>query len=162
MRHVFKSTGARVAMAALMFGLAHPALADTTIRAFLWNADEVTEMATDLGIGMAGPQGTAVFGVALSTATVPAGKITFDVLNASQTMVHEMVVSPLAADGALPINAETQRVDEDLSAAVGEVSEIEPGARGSVTLDLAPGRYALYCNLPGHYLAGMWVILTVS
>ena len=32
---------------------------------------------------------------------------------------------------------------------------IEPGAMSWVTLHLAPGRYELVCNLPGHYEAGM-------
>ena len=28
--------------------------------------------------------------------------------------------------------------------------------------DLKPGRYMLYCNLPGHYMAGMWTLLEVT
>ena len=30
-----------------------------------------------------------------------------------------------------------------------------------MTLTLAPGRYELICNLPGHYAAGMFTELTV-
>ncbi len=141
--------------------LANPALADTTVRAFLWNAPNITEMADNLGIGMAGDANAAQFGVSVSTLAVPAGKVTFEVLNASADMEHEMVVAPVGADGALPMNTETSRVDEDLSAALGEVAEIEPGAVGTLTLDMVPGKYVLFCNLPGHYLGGMWVILTV-
>ncbi|MHB1235041.1 MAG: plastocyanin/azurin family copper-binding protein [Microbacteriaceae bacterium] len=37
-----------------------------------------------------------------------------------------------------------------------------PGASSWVTLKLAPGRYEIVCNLPGHYSAGMYSELTVS
>ncbi|WP_166788289.1 MULTISPECIES: sulfocyanin-like copper-binding protein [Cryobacterium] len=39
---------------------------------------------------------------------------------------------------------------------------ITPGAASWVTMDLAPGRYEVLCNLPGHYPAGMYSELTVS
>ena len=32
---------------------------------------------------------------------------------------------------------------------------MEPGAVMMLTLDLAPGHYAVVCNLPGHYAMGM-------
>ncbi len=31
-----------------------------------------------------------------------------------------------------------------------------------LTLDLKPGHYAIICNLPGHYLGGMYTDLTVK
>lgn len=39
---------------------------------------------------------------------------------------------------------------------------IAPGASSWVTMDLAPGRYEVLCNLPGHYAAGMYSELTVG
>jgi len=45
---------------------------------------------------------------------------------------------------------------------LGEVSELDPGASGELGIDLAKGSYILYCNVPGHYMAGMWTILTVT
>ena len=37
------------------------------------------------------------------------------------------------------------------------------GVRGGMTtITLAPGRYELVCNLPGHYAAGMYTQLTVQ
>ena len=39
--------------------------------------------------------------------------------------------------------------------AKGEIEEIAPGETKSLTLTLQKGHYALVCNLPGHYKAGM-------
>ncbi len=36
------------------------------------------------------------------------------------------------------------------------------GTRASGSIDLAPGTYRLYCDLPGHESAGMHAVLTVS
>jgi uncharacterized cupredoxin-like copper-binding protein len=45
---------------------------------------------------------------------------------------------------------------------MGEVSELDPGKSGSLTLTLDAGTYMLFCNLPGHYMAGMWTFVTVK
>ncbi len=55
-----------------------------------------------------------------------------------------------------------QKVDEDAAGHLGEVAELEPGASGSLTLTMKPGTYILYCNIPGHYAAGMWTLFTVK
>ena len=36
------------------------------------------------------------------------------------------------------------------------------GAPPAETLTLKPGKYLLYCNLPGHYIAGMWTVIDVA
>ena len=38
---------------------------------------------------------------------------------------------------------------------VGETGDMEPGTSMTLTLDLAPGHYAVVCNLVGHYANGM-------
>lgn len=75
---------------------------------------------------------------------------------------HEVVVA--ASDlkpGNLPTSAGGD-VDEDSLDVVGEVSETRPGKTGATTLDLKPGRYVMFCNVPGHYAAGMYGRLTVK
>ncbi|WP_346960459.1 sulfocyanin-like copper-binding protein [uncultured Arthrobacter sp.] len=103
-------------------------------------------------------------------ATVVHGKLTFLVTNAG-TIPHEMLVVPLAGTqsaGTRPVGRDG-RVDEAGSlgeaaatCAEGEGDGILPSATGWVTLDLQPGRYELFCNLPGHYWAGMYTELTVT
>jgi uncharacterized cupredoxin-like copper-binding protein len=44
---------------------------------------------------------------------------------------------------------------------LGEVSELDPHKTGALTVDLAPGTYVLYCNIPGHFDGGMWTTVTV-
>jgi uncharacterized cupredoxin-like copper-binding protein len=105
-----------------------------------------------------------------SRATVSAGTASFRAANTG-TLVHELVVLPLAGGrrvGTRAIGA-NGRVNE--TASIGEASRtcgggvgegIDPGTIGWVTLHLAPGDYELICNLPGHYAAGMYTSLHVA
>ena len=45
---------------------------------------------------------------------------------------------------------------------MGEVSELDPGKSGSLTVTLNPGKYLLICNDPGHYVSGMWAEFDVT
>ena len=102
--------------------------------------------------------------------TMPGGEASFLVTNEGN-ISHEMVVLPLPAGqlvGTRPIGADG-KVNE--AGSVGEASNtcaagagqgILPGSSSWVTLTLAPGRYELLCNLPGHYAAGMYAQLKVS
>lgn len=96
--------------------------------------------------------------------TVPAGKVTFRVRNTG-AMAHELtVIRTDLAPGALPLAG--AGVDETQTGAVGGPHagghvEIAPGGTLESTLTLAARRYVLICNLPGHYQAGMHVVLVV-
>ena len=81
---------------------------------------------------------------------VSSQKVTFDVQNTGKVK-HEFVV--LRTDKRADALGSSTRVSE--SGNVGETGDIAPGASKSVSLKLAPGHYALVCNLPGHYKAGM-------
>jgi uncharacterized cupredoxin-like copper-binding protein len=104
------------------------------------------------------------FKVELSTITVPAGEVTFDVKNEG-TVVHEFVVfrTDLAED-ALPEASDAPEVDEaDTSLeSMGEVEDVEVGSSQSFTATLTPGSYVGICNVAGHYDSGMHVHFTVS
>lgn len=116
---------------------------------------------------MAGPMGPGAMRILLDRDEVPAGTVSFEVANTG-TLVHEMVVLPLAAGssaGDRPVGSD-DRVSE--AGALGESSKtcgygagpgITPGGLGWVTLKLRPGAYELVCNYPGHYEAGMYARL---
>lgn len=75
---------------------------------------------------------------------------------------HELVVA--ASDlkpGKLP-TTDRGDVDEDALDVIGEVSETPPGKTGTTKLDLVPGKYVMFCNVPSHYAAGMYGRLNVE
>jgi uncharacterized cupredoxin-like copper-binding protein len=95
-----------------------------------------------------------------------AGTVSFRVTNVG-ALSHELVVLPLALDahpGQRSVGADGT-VDEGGS--LGEASNtcgsdgVMPGGTSWTTLQLTPGRYELLCNLPGHYVAGMYAELDV-
>jgi uncharacterized cupredoxin-like copper-binding protein len=93
--------------------------------------------------------------------SVEGGQLTLSVWNEGPT-THEFVVvhSDQAAD-ELPIGEDGIRVDEDAMAPVDELEEIGAKTRGILSVSLPPGHYVLFCNLDGHYLAGMRASLEV-
>ena len=105
----------------------------------------------------------------VSRATVPAGPVSFAVFNTG-VLVHELVVLPLPADGPGTRPTGTDgKIDESQS--LGEASRscgagigdgIAPGSTGWTTVTLKAGRYELVCDLPWHYTAGMFDVLTVT
>jgi uncharacterized cupredoxin-like copper-binding protein len=104
-----------------------------------------------------------MLGVKADVTSVPAGNVTFQVTNSSKDIVHEMILSPAPADGKLmPYMADMAKVDEDGAGHLGEVSELNPGQGGALTLDLKPGKYVLFCNIPSHFMNGMWTEITVN
>ncbi len=130
-------------------------------------------MGNDTGMmGGSGDSGmsSGVMGLRLDQAQVAHGSVTFLATN-DGNIDHELVVLPLSDSqsvGTRSVSGEGQ-ADEDgnlgeassnCSAGAGE--GIAPGSSGWVTLKLAPGRYEVVCNLPGHYRAGMYSELTVS
>jgi uncharacterized cupredoxin-like copper-binding protein len=163
-----------VATAALAFsvmlGVTVPSSADAVIKVSLWDKADMMgkmNMGRSMGLGM-GPgmhkkMGMGPMGINVDAATAAAGKVTFEVTNDSKETIHEMIVAPIEnVDVVLPYNANENRVDEEAAHDLGEVAELEPGKSGSLTLELKPGLYVLYCNIPGHFMGGMWTTLTVK
>ena len=143
--------------------LSTSAQADTRILVSLWDAGDNMVAGDNMRIKDHPDLSKATMGVKMSTTDVVAGKITFVAYNASADNEHEMVVARLV-DGnkGLVYNADEAKVDEkDANSNLGEVAEMEPGKSGTLTLDLKPGTYVIYCNIPTHYASGMWTILTV-
>lgn len=153
--------------------LAQPAHADATVTVELWDRGAMMDMpgmgmagrmrwGGGWAMGMHGAPGMAMMGIRTDTSEVPAGKVTFNVTNVSAGTIHEMIVAPLeSGEERLPYIDKEDRVDEDATGHLGEVSELDPGKSGALTLDLPPGQYVLYCNVPGHFAAGMWTTISV-
>jgi len=101
------------------------------------------------------------FRIKLSRTHVRAGEVRFVVKNRGPD-THEVLIARTSA--ALPLRADNVTVDEDALEPV-TVDEVEAESPGSVEVlgvRLRPGRYELFCNMAGHYLAGMRARLVVS
>jgi uncharacterized cupredoxin-like copper-binding protein len=100
--------------------------------------------------------GLSEFKVTPDERQVKAGRVTFDVRNAGKEG-HELVL--LRTDKPAGTLGHGKRVPETGKA--GEAGDVPAGKSKKVSIKLAPGHYALICNLPGHYAAGMRRDLTV-
>jgi len=95
--------------------------------------------------------------------TAPAGEVSLNVTS-NGTTLHEIEVFtvPAGVDADnLPVEgflADTEGAGMEL---VDEI-DIIPQATPTLTIDLAAGRYALICNLPGHYALGMHTTVTIQ
>lgn len=98
-------------------------------------------------------------------ATAKAGPTTIEAPNEG-TVEHELVLFktnmnpaklPTEADGSV----DEEKLDE-VAGEAGEIADVEPGETKSEKFNLTPGKYVMFCNLPGHYAQGMYGTLTVT
>ncbi|BCG94660.1 cupredoxin domain-containing protein [Mesorhizobium sp. 131-2-1] len=163
MKTILKRIALGLAAAMLMVG-APGAQAATLVQISLWDKGADVQMPTGIAYAAPGLDLTkATMGIKASPSAVKAGEVTFKVTNDSKDTVHEMIVMYLADPGKpLPYLEAENRVDEDRAGDKGEVSELDPGKSGTLTVELKAGKYLLICNVPGHYGAGMWAEFTVD
>ena len=104
------------------------------------------------------------FSITLSTGSVQGGNVGIKTRNTGKAN-HELVVFRTdLGEGALPLGPDG-KVDEKgagITHLDPEAEDVTPGKTKAITVDLAPGRYVLVCNLPGHYTQGMHAVLTVT
>jgi len=109
------------------------------------------------------------YAVGLSQPSAPAGAVELVATNVG-LVDHELTVVRFDGDpGALPLNvvggAELSELPD--GAEVGRIWSFPPDATCRATFDLAPGRYALICNVVDdgtnpHYSQGMYTAFTVD
>jgi uncharacterized cupredoxin-like copper-binding protein len=138
------------------------ATSNTIVFVSTFDKGAAAPMASDHGLDMTNMKMQSDMGLRLSTATAKAGDLTFKVKNTSNEIVHEVLVFPYSEGKPLPYDDKMTKIDEAKAGSLGEVPETDPGKTGELKLKLAPGKYALLCNIPGHFANGMWTILTVN
>lgn len=86
--------------------------------------------------------------------SVRAGKVTFVASNVGR-VPHELMVE------RMPIKFESAMHPNE-AAAQGMIKDMDPGRSGRMTMRLRPGTYMLFCNAPGHYVAGQHITFNVT
>jgi uncharacterized cupredoxin-like copper-binding protein len=115
------------------------------------------------------PRGTPVnvlledFTLRRDVDVVPAGTVSFRILNQGPTTHELSVIRTDRAPGKLPLQRDGLTINEDAPGMdfLDEAEGLDIGDRRTLALRLAPGHYVLYCNMEGHYLGGMHAPLTV-
>ena len=102
------------------------------------------------------------FAIALDQSSAPSGGVTFSVTNQGPSK-HEFVVfkTDLPAD-KLPVKNGQVNEDSKQLDHIDEQEDIATGSTSDLSVTLDPGSYVVICNIPGHYLQGMYAGLTVS
>ena len=122
------------------------------------------------GPGMGGSVRGGMMRLTADASAVSHGTVSFVATNLG-SINHELVILPLPGNQIVGTRSLSGDSTVDETASIGEASNscasgtgdgIAPGASSWTTVTLAPGRYELVCNLPGHYAAGMYTQLTVQ
>jgi Sulfocyanin (SoxE) domain len=103
------------------------------------------------------------FHVHRTTATAASGMVRFQLVNNGPSTHEFIVVRTDRAPAHLPLQRDGLTVDEEGPGVdhVDEAEGLDLGDRRTLTLDLGPGHYVLFCNMEGHYLGGMYAAFTV-
>ena len=145
--------------------LAPVALAETVIRVTLIDkmGDGDLSKPLGLGMGMHAEMAKAKMGIAINPKTTTTGVVRFDVTNLASGLVHEVQLARITDENqVLPYDQSRNKVDLEGLQTLGAVSEIMPNKSASLILDLSPGKYLLFCNVAGHFMAGMWTVVEVQ
>lgn len=98
-------------------------------------------------------------------ATAKAGQTTIEAPNEG-SVEHELVLFKTNKNPAkLPTEAnggvDEEKLDQEAEEA-GEIADVEAGDTKSEKFNLTPGKYVMFCNVPGHYAQGMYGTVTVT
>ena len=93
-----------------------------------------------------------------------AGQVNFSITNIG-TIQHELLVfkSDLPAS-AFPVDNKGNVIEDGPGITLlSRGDKIDPGQTQARTVDLTqPGTYLFVCNIPGHFKAGMFSVVTVT
>ena len=101
------------------------------------------------------------FHISVTPNRIPAGDILLAMRNQGPD-THELIL--VRSRSRLPLRLDGSTVNEDALGPV-TVASLEgapPGSGEREHLHLAPGRYELFCNMAGHFMAGMYAELVVE
>lgn len=107
------------------------------------------------------------FSITVEPSSVESGEVSFSVENVGE-ITHEFVVVATDLDASDLPTTDDGSVDEEGEGItpIDEIEDIEAGNSESLTVNLDPGNYVLFCNVVEgdqvHYQAGMHTTFTVT
>jgi uncharacterized cupredoxin-like copper-binding protein len=151
-------------MAFCALALSVPATAETLVRVTLIDKSGAADSAAPrLGMGMHADMSKAKMAISANPKQAKRGAVRFEVTNLASGIIHEVIVARITDENQiLPYDESRNKVDAEQLLTMGSVNEINPNASAALTVNLTPGKYLLYCNIAGHYMAGMWTTITVQ
>ncbi len=152
-------------MAVIAAGMATAASAEAVVQVTLIGKAGTMDFSKSLnfGMGMHGDMKKALMGVNVNPKLVPRGTVKFNVTNLGSALLHEIILAEVNDENELlAYDLAKNMVDEETIQTLAQVAEIAPSKSASFTLELKPGKYLLYCNYAGHYMAGMWTVIEVK
>lgn len=153
------------AVAVITAGMATAARAEAVVQVTLIGKAGAVDFSKSLNFGMGthGDMKKALMGVNVNPKVVPRGAVKFNVTNLGSALMHEIILAEVNdANELLAYDVAKNMVDEETIQTLAQVAEIAPSKSASFTLELKPGKYLLYCNYAGHYMAGMWAVIEVK
>ena len=95
--------------------------------------------------------------------TLKSGSSSFTISNFG-AVPHELLVFKSELEpSAYPTDAAGDIKEEGAGVTlVSDGDNIDPGGSQARTVDLEPGTYLFVCNIPGHFKAGMFTVVTVA
>lgn len=153
-------------LAAIVTGLWAPmSSAESLVKVTLIDKMSTADMSKShgLGMGMKADMTMAPMAIKANPKSTSRGDVRFDVTNLASSLVHEVIVARIDDENQLLAYDDSRnKVDGESLMTLGSVNEIDPNKTASLTLNLRPGKYLLYCNIAGHYMAGMWTVVEVK
>jgi hypothetical protein len=93
---------------------------------------------------------------------VRAGRVLIVVRNDGPDDHELLVVRWGAGPVGLPIRPDGITINEEALRPVVALPPAAPGERRMVAVNLRPGRYVVFCNMAGHFMAGMHAVVEVE
>jgi uncharacterized cupredoxin-like copper-binding protein len=122
-----------------------------------------TAVAIGVPLALASSSATSVgitekeFKVTPTVKSVKAGSVTFKIKNRGVLAHTFAIVKTALPAGKLPVKGDRVSLKP-----IKDVGPFKPGTGATLTLNLKPGKYVLYCNIKGHYKAGQHIAFTVT
>ena len=97
----------------------------------------------------------AVPSAAFSATSVPVSETEFKITTDLTSFKAGQITFVAKNDGKIPHDLAVKETGD-------KTKEIPPGGTAALKVNLKPGKYELYCTIPGHEAAGMKLTITES